>query len=94
MKDYLGEMKKIIANRLDLETYRLFLFGSRAVGQNRRFSDYDLGILGPKKVSATALALISADLDDSEIPYRVELVDFQNVSESFRRVAMKKVKYL
>ena len=94
MKDYLPEMKKIIANRLDLENYRLFLFGSRSEGTNRRFSDYDLGILGPKKVSATDLALMSADLDDSEIPYRVEIVDFQNVSESFRRVAMKKVRYL
>lgn len=94
MEDYLGEMKKIIANRLDIENYRLFLFGSRAVGQNRQFSDYDLGILGPKKVSATALALMNADLDDSDIPYRVEVIDFQNVSESFRRVAMKKVKYL
>ena len=94
MKDYLPEMKKIIANRLDLENYRLFLFGSRSEGTNRRFSDYDLGILGPKKVSATDLALMSADLDDSEIPYRVEIVDFQNVSESLRRVAMKKVRYL
>lgn len=94
MKDYLPEMKKIIANYLNLETYRLFLFGSRVEGKNRQFSDYDLGILGPKKVSATDLALMSADLDDSDIPYRVEIIDFQNVSESFRRVAMKKVKYL
>ena len=94
MKDYLGEMKKIIANYLDLQEYRLFLFGSRSEGTNRRFSDYDLGVLGPKKVSASDLALMSADLDDSDIPYRVEVVDFQNVSENFRRSAMKKIKYL
>lgn len=94
MKDYLSEMKIIIANYLDLQKYRLFLFGSRAQGANRKFSDYDIGILGPEKVPARALALISADLDDSTIPYRVDLVDFQNVSESFRRAAMKKVKYL
>lgn len=94
MKDYLPEMKTIIANYLDLQKYRLFLFGSRSEGTNRQFSDYDLGVLGPKKVSARDLALMSADLDDSNIPYRVEVVDFQNVSESFRRLAMKKVKYL
>jgi len=94
MKDYLPEMKTIIANYIDLQKYRLFLFGSRAEGTHRKFSDYDIGVLGPKKVPARALALMSADLDDSDIPYRVDVIDFQSISESFRRVAMKEVKYL
>ncbi len=94
MKDYLPEMKTIIAKYLDLQKYRLFLFGSRVAGTNRKFSDYDIGILGPEKVPLREMALISADLDDSNIPYRVDVVDFQSVSEKFRRVAMKEVKYL
>lgn len=70
------------------EEYKLFVFGSRVVGTNRKFSDLDVGIMGPKPVAAGILVTLKDELDDSDIPYRVDVVDFAKVGQDFKRVAL------
>jgi len=88
------EIEEIIFAFLSPKDYRAFIFGSRASGKAGKFSDYDIGILGEKPLSFETLSLIKGALDDSDIPVRVDIVDFSLVSPEFKKVALTKIKEL
>ena len=66
---------------------QVFLFGSRATGTNRKWSDADVGIITKEKLGNEIL-FIQDDLEQSDIPYRVDVVDFNAVSPQFAKVAL------
>lgn len=84
-------LKQIVRKYLPDESYRAFIFGSRVVGNNRKFSDIDLGIHGPKSLSPKEYITIKNEFEDSDIPYRVDLVDFTNVSAKFKQVSLRNI---
>lgn len=84
-------IKQIIYKYLPKNAYEVFIFGSRATGTSRKFSDIDLGINGPKALSAEEYVLIKSAFDESDLPYRVDLVDFKNVSDKFKQVSLNKI---
>ena len=57
-------------------------FGSRARGDFQRFSDLDLLVEG--EVPAPTLSLIREALDESNLPFRVDLVLFKDLAESYQ----------
>ncbi len=93
-KKWSEEIGKIVRRNLPETDIKLFIFGSRATGTNRPFSDADLGILGSKKLNLHIIAKIKADLEESRIPFQVDVVDFRQVSEEFAREAQKQVVFL
>jgi len=74
--------------------YRVFIFGSRATGRAKKFSDYDIGIIGKKPVEWKALSLADEAFEESDLPFKVDLVDFSLVSDKFRKTALLKIKKL
>lgn len=90
MKRDLGEekVKEIIFSHLP-DGYQVFLFGSRTKKKAFRYSDFDIGILGEKPVPLKILATIEGELEESDLPVVVDLVDFQRVSEKFKKGALK-----
>ena len=73
-------------------TVNVFLFGSCLTGDN--FADVDLGLSGAgfddKKVS-----LLKEELEESTFPYKVDIVNFNEVDKSFSdEVFSKKIKWL
>ena len=88
------EIKKIIFQFLDPKKYKVFIFGSRAKGKARKYSDYDIGILGKRPLPSYLKVLIEEALEESNLPFKVDIVDFSNVSEDFKKVALKKIKEL
>ncbi len=86
------EIKKIIFKYLSPKDHQVFLFGSRAVGNNNTKSDYDVGILGPKEIPTLNLSAIREELENSNIVYKVDVVDFNRVSPRFKGLALKKIK--
>lgn len=81
-------VKQVVRKYLPDESYRAFIFGSHASGKNRKFSDLDLGIMGPKSLSPKEYFSIKDDLEESDLPYRVDLIDFTKVSDKFRLVSL------
>lgn len=71
--------------------YKLFIFGSRVSGKSRKFSDIDLGILGKTRVPGHSIVKIQEELENSCLPYKVDVVDFTKVSEDFKSVALKQI---
>lgn len=87
-------IKRIIRKYLNQSHYKVFIFGSWATKTNRRFSDVDVGILGEKRLPGHIIVQIQEELGNSPIPYKVDVVDFQKVSQEFQKVALKKAEYL
>lgn len=64
----------------------VWAFGSRAKWTSKEFSDLDLAIIGDEPLSITTLASLSEDFSESELPYKVDIVDWATTSPSFRKV--------
>lgn len=58
------------------------------MGTHRKYSDIDLGIVGKNPVGSSEFVNIQADLEASDIPFRVDLVDFSKVSDKFKQTAL------
>jgi uncharacterized protein len=71
---------------------RIFLFGSRARGEVRRSSDFDLGVAGLDEASFRRLkTAIEEFVEESLIPHEVDVVNFDAADDRFRAEAMKDV---
>ena len=88
------EIKNILQNFIDFKKSKVFIFGSRAKGASRKFSDYDIGIIGRKSLDFKKISLIKDKFEESDLPYRVDVVDFSTVSKNFKNIALSKIKKL
>jgi predicted nucleotidyltransferase len=79
----------IAGKHLDLKEYRLFIFGSRALGTASPTSDIDIGIQGSRVVPRHLLAALREDIKETPLLNKVDVVDFLTVSDDFRDLAMK-----
>jgi len=84
----------IIFQFIDPNEHQVFIFGSRATGKARKFSDYDIGIIGKKPIAWEILSLIDEAFEESDLPFKVDIVDFSLVSDKFRKTALSKIKEL
>ena len=68
-------------------TISIFLFGSRAKGRARRYSDYDLGVYSKDGVSLAEFLQILEEKEAYEeiSPQRVDCVNLTNVTPEFLR---------
>lgn len=88
------EIQKIISKYLDLNKYRVFLFGSRVRGDNFERADIDIGIDGPQKILENIKLQIQEDLEKIPVLYKFDVVDFKSVSEKFKKQALKNIEEL
>ena len=78
----------------ELKGYRVFLFGSRAGGRGGKRSDFDVGVLGPGRLPLKAFFKIEDLLEGIDTLYRIDWVDLNDVSEAFRREALRETETL
>jgi predicted nucleotidyltransferase len=64
----------------------VWVFGSRATGRARRYSDLDLAIDAGRQLSFDETGALSEAFSDSDLPYRVDIVDWRLVGDDFRRL--------
>lgn len=64
---------------------KVYLFGSWATGKPHRASDIDIAVDAEKSIPRELLARLRERLDESRIPYRVEVVLLDEVDEALRR---------
>ncbi len=63
-----------------------WVFGSRANGGARRCSDLDLAIGAGRRVSLDEMAILAEAFSESDLPYRVDIVDWHAIDASFQRI--------
>lgn len=86
----ISEIKSIISKYIPDPTVKVFIFGSRAIGTARTWSDIDIGVVHSNPLPSGAIGNIKEELEESTIPYMVDVVDFHWVSDSFKKVALQK----
>ena len=86
--DDLAAARRIVLAGLGTQRARVFLFGSRARGNARPNSDIDIAVLADAPLEADTLARIREALEESSIPYVVDVVDLATADPSFREHAM------
>lgn len=84
-------IKNIVEPFLPNNSYKVFIFGSRAAGTNRPFSDIDLGILGLNSLPNKNYIELTQALEESDLPFRTNVVDFTGVSDKFKKKALAKI---
>ncbi len=85
---YVEIAQKIVLKNIDTDKYFVFLFGSRADKSCQFNSDVDIGIIGEKPLGKLYYKIID-ELENSLIPYTIEIVDFSQVSEEFKKKVLK-----
>ena len=85
------EIKEIIGKHIDLNQYQIFFFGSRVTGRGSERSDIDIGIEVVREVPAIAFMDIKEELEQLPILYKIDVVDFKNLSGEFYKVAKEKI---
>jgi type I restriction enzyme S subunit len=67
----------------------VWAFGSRVSGAARKFSDLDLAIVGDEPLSAAVLADLHDAFRESDLPFKVDVVDWATAQEHFRRIIQR-----
>lgn len=66
--------------------YEVWAFGSRAKGTAKPYSDLDLAVITDQPLSLAVNAALSDAFGESDLPWRVDVVDWATTSESFRKI--------
>jgi len=72
---------EIIKNILEKYPYTFYVFGSRARGDQKRLSDLDLATYD--EISSHDRIKIEESFEESDLPYKVDLVNLNTISKEF-----------
>ena len=73
---------EIVKKILSKYPYSFYAFGSRVKGNPKKLSDLDLCFFD--SIPLNDLAHIDEDFEESDLPYKVDIVDWNKCSESFK----------
>ena len=83
MDKYIEQIKKIVLSFLENENMMIIFFGSRAEGNADEGSDVDIAIKGEKSIEPLLISKIKTRLEESNIPYRVDIIDLRKADKVF-----------
>ena len=69
-------------------------FGSRVNGTAKLYSDLDIALMTAESLSPSAMAQLKADFSESNLPFKVDVLDWQATSSSFKKLIDQKYEVL
>jgi predicted nucleotidyltransferase len=79
----LNELRGLIIDTLFQEDVRVYLFGSWARNEEKHSSDIDIAVEQVTPLSLSKWTELMDKVEESTIPYRVDIVNLNNASEAF-----------
>lgn len=67
----------------------VWAFGSRVKGTAKPYSDLDICVLTDTPLELSVLAALADDFSESDLPWRVDIVDWASTGASFRQIIAK-----
>jgi predicted nucleotidyltransferase len=83
---FISLIKNIISKHLPQA--EIFIFGSRTTKTNQEFSDVDIAIKCDE-LTFSSLALIKFDLEESDLPYKVDVANYHDLDEKILKNLIK-----
>ena len=78
-------VQQILADALP-KNAKVWVFGSRATWKTKRSSDLDLAIDAGRALTRNESSALADAFDESDLPYKVDVVDMHNVSDTFKAI--------
>jgi type I restriction enzyme, S subunit len=69
--------------------YAVWAFGSRAKWTAKDYSDLDLVVITDKPLTLSVSSGLSDDFSESDLPWKVDVVDWATTSDSFRKIIVE-----
>ena len=85
--NHLKTVQQILAEHVPACEVRAF--GSRVTQSAKKYSDLDLAIVGATALDRNTLARLKEAFEDSDLPIQVDVLDWQEISQSFRETVAK-----
>lgn len=82
--EQLNILKNILKKYFSNQEIRVF--GSRYKHTNNEFSDIDVVIVGKEKIDISTFSKVKEQLQESDLKYRVDLLDWNTISDEFKKV--------
>lgn len=87
---YIKFLSKILCKYFSNNQAKFYIFGSRAKGTYKEYSDIDIAIdMSGTKIPDGLLSKISFEFENSTLPYEVDIVDLNSVSDNFRSLIVE-----
>lgn len=85
--DDLETVRKILAEHVP--EHEVWAFGSRVSWTARQYSDLDLAVMTEKPLDISHIADLCEAFTQSDLPFRVDIIDWATTSENFRKIIEK-----
>lgn len=85
------EILEIVGKYVDLQTHRVFFFGSRVSGKGTDRSDIDVGIEGSQAIDTHILSNIKDEIEHIPTLYTIDFVDMNSTTKKFQEVAKQHI---
>ena len=82
--DYLGMVRRLLAQHVP--EIDVWAFGSRVQGSATPHSDLDLALVSERPLAMERLARLSLSFEESDLPFRVDLVELSKAAPAFRAI--------
>ena len=69
--------------------HEVWAFGSRATWNAKQYSDLDLAVITNVPLSLQVSGTLADDFAESDLPFKVDVVDWATTSASFREIIEK-----
>ncbi len=86
--DHLQIVQNILHKHLQ-NNITVWVFGSRATWQTKDSSDLDLALEGQQKIEHNILLDLESDFEQSDLPWRVDIVDTHAITPTFAKIIDK-----
>jgi predicted nucleotidyltransferase len=77
-------IKNILAKYIP--TVACYVFGSRVKGKAKRYSDLDIVLKDKQPIPLLILSNLEESFADSDLPFMVDIVDWQRINPEFQAV--------
>lgn len=86
--DVTPEQWKIVRDilRMHVPRWPVWAFGSRATGKAKPYSDLDLAVIKGEPMSLSEGSALAEAFSESDLPWKVDVVDWATTSPTFRRI--------
>lgn len=91
-QSYLLFLRKLVLDYVSAYPVKVYLYGSRAKGTARKTSDVDIALLSSTKLPTGFIAGLKELIEESSIPYQVDIVDLNQVDDNFRSKVLTEAK--